>query len=218
VSTDIGFRISSWKTPLYVNPPRRPGRFHVAGSPPTQYICLHPLGPWAEYLRNSDLRRPEDIADLRLNVWALKLDLGDVLWLDFEAAERRTEEPGIRPEDLVGDDHMACRQFADRLRSDSATPKALVVPSAALPGTRNLVIFGPRVQIPYLWEPVDYGDIPACAVTKASQPPEGLLERVRFRRQSHAELDAWREGQRFDFPDLHEEPVSVSRSAPARIG
>lgn len=216
MSTAIGFRISSWKTPLYVNPPRRPGRFHAAGSPPTQYVCLHPLGPWAEYLRNGDLRNPEDIGDLRLNVWALKLDLSDALWLDFEAAERKTEEPEMRPEDLVSDDHTACRQFADRLRSDSAAQKAIVVPNAALPGTRNLVIFGPRVQIPYGWDPVDYGDIPACAVTKASQPPEGLLERVRFREQPHAELDAWREGRRFDFTDLQEELAAVPSSA--RIG
>jgi len=216
VRTEVGFRISTWDTPLRVNPHRGPGRYHRAGSPPTQYICLHPLGPWAEYLRNGDLRRPEDIADLRLNVWAFKLDLKDALELDFEAAERRAEEPGMRPEDLVSDDHTACRRLADRLRSDSAAPKALVVPNAALPGTRNLVIFGPRVQIPYLWEPVDYGDIPACVITKASQPPEGLLERVRFSRQPHAELEAWRVGRRFDFTDLQREPAPGPRSA--RIG
>lgn len=213
MSTDIGFRISTWDTPLYVNPPRRSGRFHKAGSPPTQYICLHPLGPWAEFLRNRDLHLPEDTADLRLNVWALKLNLDNALELGFEEAERETEDLKITPEDLVGDDHAACRQLADRLRGDSAAPKTIVVPNAALPGTRNVVIFGPRVQIPYEWEPIDYGDIPACAVTKASQPPEGLLEQVRFRGQPHAELDAWRTGRRFELADLQEEPVVVPHAA-----
>lgn len=189
----------------------------MAGSPPTQYICLHPLGPWAEYLRNNDLRHREDIVDLRLNVWALKLNLHDALQLDFEEAQRKAEELEIQPEDLVSDDHSVCRRLAERLRNDSALPKVLVVPSAALPGTRNLVIFGPRVQIPYEWEPIDYGDIPACAVTKASQPPEGLLEQVRFRGQPHAELDAWRAGRRFDFADLQEEPVVVPQSAHIRV-
>lgn len=202
MSAEVGFRISDWDTPLRVNPHRSPGRFHGAGSPPTQYICLHPLGPWAEYLRYHDLRRPEDTADLRLNVWALKLNLDDSLKLDFEETERRTEELEIRPDNLVSDDHSACRRLAEQLRNDSALPKAIVVPNAALPGTRNLVIFGPRVQIPYQWEPIDSGDIPACAVTKASQPPAGLLERVRFSGQPHAELAAWQSGRRFEFRDL----------------
>lgn len=216
MSTATGFRISSRETPLYDRRPTRPGRFHAAGSPPTQYICLHPLGPWAEYLRTNNLRPPEDIVDLRLNVWALKLDLDNALELGFEEAERETEDLKITPEDLVSDDHTACQQFADGLRSDSAAPKTIIVPNAALPGTRNVVIFGPRVQIPYEWEPVDYGDIPACAITKASQPPEGLLQRVRFSEQPHAELEAWRDGRRFDFADLQEESAAVPRSA--RIG
>jgi hypothetical protein len=76
------------------------------------------------------------------------------------------------------------------------------VPSAALPGARNLVIFGPREAIPYLWAPIDAGDIPACIITKASQSPDGLLERVRFSGESHAELDAWLSGRRYEFQDL----------------
>lgn len=198
---EVGFRISNWDRPLRVNRNRRSGRFNRAGSPPTQYICLHPLGPWAEYLRGNDLRRSEEVRDLRLNMWAMRLDLTDAVEMGFEEALR---EPGLGlgPEDLVSDDHTACQDFADRLRADSAAPKAIIVPNAAMPGTRNLVIFGPRVQIPYLWMPIDSGDIPACAITRASRPPRGLLDRVRFSGQSHAELDAWRNGQRFDFRDL----------------
>lgn len=201
MSAEVGFRISDWDTPLRVNPHRMPGRFHRAGSPPTQYICLHPLGPWAEYLRNHDLRRLEDIADLRLNLWALRVDLIDAVEFDFEAVERNPGL-GIEPDDLVSDDHTKCQELADRLRADAAAPKAILVPNAALPGARNLILFGPRVQIPYLWTPIDTGDIPTCALTKASQPPAGLVERVRFAGHPHAALDAWRGGRRFEFEDL----------------
>jgi len=129
------------------------------------------------------------------------VDLTDAIEIDFEAVERN---PGLElePDDLVSDDHTKCQELADRLRTDAAAPKAIVVPSAALPGTRNLILFGPRVQIPYDWTPIDAGDIPACALTKASQPPEGLLERVRFAGHPHASLTAWRSGQRFEFRDL----------------
>jgi hypothetical protein len=201
VSTEVGFRISDWDTPLRVNSHRMPGRFHRAGSPPTQYVCLHPLGPWAEYLRYYDLRQPEDSLDVRLNLWVLRVDLIDAVEIDFEAVERNPWLE-IEPDDLVSDDHTRCQELANRLRADAAAPKAIVVPNAALPGTRNLILFGPRVQIPYQWTPIDAGDIPVCALTKASQPPAGLLERVRFKGHPHAALDGWRSGRRFEFRDL----------------
>ena len=53
-----------------------------------------------------------------------------------------------------------------------------------------------------MWEPIDEGDVPACVLTKASQPPDGLLELVRFQGDAHAELAAWEEGRRFVFADL----------------
>lgn len=196
---EVGFRISDWDTPLRPNPHRMPGRFHRAGSPPTQYISLHPLGPWAEYLRYHGLQVAEDVADRRLKVWALRVNLDHAVEINFENCLRDFQ---IDPSQLVGDDHTHCQKLADRLRSDPAEPKEILVPSAALPGARNLVVFGPRVEIPYLWDPLDEGDIPVCAVTEASCAPEGLLERVRFRGQSHAELEAWGEGRRYAFADL----------------
>jgi RES domain-containing protein len=199
VAVGVGFRISDWDTPLRPNPHRSPGRYHRAGSPPTQYIALHPLGPWGEYLRYHDLRRPEDIAELRLNMWALRVDLGEAVEIGFENA---LADFGLQADDLVDDDYTACQALADRLRADSATPKAIVVPSAALPGAKNLVILGARVAIPYLWAPIDSGDIPACALTKASRPPTGLVDRVRFAGESHAELEAWKRGQRYELTDL----------------
>lgn len=195
----VGFRISDWDTPLRPNPHRSPGRYHRAGSPATQYIALHPLGPWAEYLRYHDLRLPEDSTELRLNMWALRLDLTEVAEIGFENALDNFE---IQPEDLVSDDHATCQALADRLRADSAMPKAIVVPSAALPGARNLVVLKARVAIPYLWTPIDCGDVPACILTQASQPPEGLVDRIRFAGEPHAELEAWEQGRRYELADL----------------
>jgi|SRR5680860_1254782 len=196
---EVGFRIANWDTPLRPNPHRSPGRYNRAGSPPTQYIALHPLTPWAEYLRSNDLRSPEQCAELQLNLWALRVDLAEAVEIGFESS---AADFGIEPDDLVGDRHAACQALADRLRADSSLPKALIVPSAALPGTRNLVLLGAKEAIPYQWTPIDGGDIPACAITKASRPPDGLLGKVRFAGDPHAELDAWRNGRRYELADL----------------
>lgn len=196
---EVGFRIANWDTPLRPNPHRSPGRYNRAGSPPTQYIALHPLTPWAEYLRAHDLRLPEQGADLQLNLWALRVDLTEAVEIGFENS---FADFGVEPKALVGDDHAPCQALADRLRADSSEPTALIVPSAALPGTRNLVILGAREAIPYQWTPIDSGDIPTCVLTKASQPPDGLLEKVRFVGEPHAELKVWRAGRRYEFTDL----------------
>jgi len=206
VASEVGFRISDWDSPLRPGAHRSAGRYHRPGSPPTQYISLHPLGPWAEYLRYHDLRRPEDIADRRLTVWALRVDLANALEVTFENSLEILEEfsAGVRPSSsyLVADDYIACQEFADRLRSDASAPKQIVVPSAALPGARNLVILGARESIPYEWKPIDAGDIPACAITHASEPPDAVLERVRFVGEPHAELQAWEQGWRYEGLDL----------------
>jgi RES domain-containing protein len=200
VSVEVGYRVSSWDAPLRVNPNRTAGRFNRAGSPPTQYISLHPLTPWAEYLRFHNLRAVEDKADLRLRVWGMRLDLTDAVEIDYADALSYDLEPS----DLISDDHGACRSLADNLRGDSAAPKTIIVPSAALPGTRNVVIFGERVSIPYLWDPIDQGDLPTCVVAERSCPPEGIAPKVRFAGDSHAEFEAWAAGHRYTFRDLSE--------------
>src|SRR5712691_8607339 len=37
---------------------RGAGQYNKEGVGPTQYMCLHPLGPWAELLRGEDRRQP----------------------------------------------------------------------------------------------------------------------------------------------------------------
>jgi hypothetical protein len=70
----------------------------------------------------------------------------------------------------------------------------LIVPSAALPGTKNVVIFGERVRIPYGGNPIDEGDIPTSVLAERSQPPDGIAALVRYSGDDHAGLTEWRLG------------------------
>jgi RES domain-containing protein len=193
-----GFRLAAWDTPLRVNPNRSAGRFNRENSPATQYIGLHPLTPWAEYLRTNQITSREAVNDHRIRIWAIRVVASEVTTIDFENAPNF----GLDPHDLISDDWTACQDFADRLREDAAAPKVLQVPSAALAGTRNVVILGERVDMPYLWTPIDDGDLPTCVVVEEGRPPEKLLDLVRYEGQGHAEFEAWSAGRRYEFADL----------------
>jgi RES domain len=200
------FRLASWRRPLRTEPSRVAGRFHrMTEESATQYLCLHPLGPWAEFLRASDLRTAEQLAFVRHRTWALRLDHAGLARIGFSEAA----EYGLRPGDLVSDDHRACHRLADRLRADG-TPGA-IVPSAALPGTHNVVLFGERAAAPYLVEPLSAVDVPASLTADGGRPPLGLLDRVRRRGASDPALEAWRTGEDFRFaePSWAEWPVGA---------
>jgi RES domain-containing protein len=200
LAAEVLYRISNWDTPLRVNPNRTAGRYNESGSASTQYLSLHPLTPWAEYLRTNELRDPDDLKDHRLRVWAVRADISAATRIDFTNAE----DFEIEAEDLISEDHRACRRLAERLREDSRGPRMIVVPSAALPGTENVVIFGERVPIPYLWTPLDEGDLPACVIAERSQPPAEIDALVRYRGEPHAAFEEWRAGRRYRFPDLRD--------------
>jgi RES domain-containing protein len=196
----VAYRIAAWDTPLWVLPNRRAARYNDAGSGSTQYLSLHPLTPWAEMLRAEELRAEDEIAELRPPLWAIRVALaGDPLELTFDNAG----DYGLQPADLVARDPGPCRGFARLLREDPAAPRSLIVPSAALPGTRNLVILEPRVAIPYAWEPVDAGDLPASLTAEGGVCPRGLADLVHYRgsRRRHAALAAWRRGEELRFEE-----------------
>ena len=200
------YRLASWRRPLRTEPSRVSGRFHrMTEDVPTQYLCLHPLGPWAEFLRASGLRTAEQLSLVRHRTWVLRVDLAGLPRIGF--AEAATH--GLRPGDLVSDDLRACHRLADRLRSDGA-PGA-IVPSAALPGTENVVLFGERAAAPYLVDPLSEVDVPASLTADGGRPPIGLVERVRRRGAPHAALEAWRAGEpyRFAEPSWAEWPVGA---------
>lgn len=196
--TEIAYRISDWDTPLRVNQNRTAGRYNSAESPATQYFGLHPLTPWAEYLRGNKLRDTDRLAERRLRIWVLEIDLSKAITIEFDSARQYD----LEPEDLVADDHGPCRRLADRIRLDPSFPRTIIVPSAALPGTRNVVVFGERVRIPYGWKPIEDVDVPACVIAERSQPPDGIASLVRYEGEEHAELSAWRRGEPFRPPKL----------------
>lgn len=192
----VAYRLASYATPLRALPSRVPARFHRGDEvTPTQYLCLHPLGPFAELMRGHDLRNAGQVAQVRARTWALVVELDGLLRIGFDVAE----EHGIRPGGLVGDNHRPCQALADRLRL--AGVPGIVTPSAALPGTENVVLFGPRVGSPYLLPPLGAVDVPASVTAETGRPLVGLLERVRYRRRPHPALQAWRRGRAFELDE-----------------
>jgi hypothetical protein len=189
----ICYRFAAYSTPLRTVPASQAGRFNrITDAQPTQYVSLHPLGPLAELMRNADLRSAEQVRAVRMRTWALDIPLDDLPEITFDTADLYD----IEPRELVADDQEACRELAQRLRVES--PGA-IVPSAALPGTRNVVLFGPRVAAPYLTEPVSTLDIPASITADAGRPLVSLLSLVRFLGDAHPALEAWKESTSFPF-------------------
>jgi RES domain-containing protein len=186
------------------------GRYNHAFAGPTQYLSLHPLTPWAELLRNEDRTTRERALLLRYPLWVIRVVLAaPPQVLDFETAPLF----GLKPEDLVADDQTMCRELADRLRTSSSPdrpPPALLVPSAALPGTVNLVVLAPRVLTSWTAEPVDELDWPGSLAARDGCCPEGLWEYVHALGSgaAHAGLAAWREGREHRF----REPLVTAES------
>ncbi|MGZ6656986.1 MAG: RES family NAD+ phosphorylase [Solirubrobacteraceae bacterium] len=191
----VCYRFAAYATPLRTVPAWQPARFSRGDEDePTQYLALHPLGPLAELMRNAELRSTEQVRVISTRTWALEVPIDDLPEITFANAERF----GITAEQLVGDDYRPCQELAVRLRADV---EGLIVPSAALPGTRHAVLFGPRVAAPYLTRPVSSLDIPASITADGARPPASLREVVRFPGDTHAALDAWRNGIDFRFAE-----------------
>jgi hypothetical protein len=191
----ICYRFASYSTPLRTVPAWQPARYSRGDEDePTQYLSLHPLGPLAELMRNADLRTDEQVAMVSTRTWALEVALGDLPVITFDSAEQF----GITAEGLIADDHSACQALAERLRG--RMPGA-IAPSAALPGTQNVILFGARVAAPYLTRPVSAIDIPASITADHGRPPVSLRSLVRFRGDIHPGLAAWQRGVGFPFAE-----------------
>lgn len=180
----VAYRLSSWESPLRTEPSRIDGRYHRASElEPTQYLCLHPLGPWAELMRAKDLRMREQVLAVRERTWAVVVDVEGFVRVSFVS----TAEHGVRPGDLVATDYRPCQRLADRMRALGRP--GLVVPSAALPGTENLVVLGSRVASPYSLEmPVSRLDAPASLTAEDGRPLLSLLDRVVYRGDRHPQI------------------------------
>lgn len=169
----ICFRQSSYRTPLRTlfQAQQRPGRYHRGGeAEPTQYLCAHPLGPHAEALRFFDARDASAARALDLRTWAVHVPEEGLVDVPFE-------------DELVADDYTVCQALADELRA--AGRVGAVVPSAALPGTRNVVLFGGRVTAPYEQIELRGPELRASITGEHGSALASLVTMVRFRGMPH---------------------------------
>jgi hypothetical protein len=203
----VTFRLAAYETPLWATPNFSAGRYNQARDGYTQYLSFHPMTPWAELLRNEDRRDADRALMLRVPLWAVRVDLEpETVELTFDNAG----DFGLAAEDLVADDQTACRALAQGFRDDPTGPRALVVPSAALPGTRNLVLLDPSVAIGYEMRPVAPEDLPVAMAAQDGRCPDNLWTLVHYRGSPtpHAALDAWNNGDEFAFVEPDVTPVA----------
>jgi hypothetical protein len=188
------FRHAAYDTPWWAFPSSREGRFHRAGEDTVQYLCLHPLGPAAEMLRHN-VGPDGDPDDVILNLWAAVVDIDDVTRIDFADCERY----GLTADDLVSDDYTASQTLADAVRASGLT--AMVVPSAALPGTHNLIAFGVRLLHPFLWEPLMPEEIPTGHLTDGARAAAEVVSYVRWIGTPHPAAEKWKATGAYDHFD-----------------
>ncbi len=204
----IAFRLANYETPLWSVENFSSGRYNAADSGFTQYLSLHPMTPWAELLRNEDRRTRDRAILMRYPLWAIRVLLeDDPLHLTFDSVR----DFGLDPDDLVSDDFGPCRALAEAFRAGG--PSAFTAPSAALPGTTNLIVLEPRVLVAWNQEPLDDIDWPGTMASQDGRCPEGLWDLVHYRASGtqHAGFAAWQQGESYAFA---EPPVAVSSSAP----
>jgi len=172
--TEVAYRATSYDVPLWVNPNRRNGRWNIAGGEPTQYMALDAEAPFAEILRHEDLQTEEAASHYSATIWQLRID-SDLI-VDYQTFEL-ADSAGFDAEALVHDDHERCQAEAQWLISQGA--RGVLSPSAALPGSINLALFGPRVAVPWGTTIELASSIPTQKLT-TGHPPPGLTERVRY--------------------------------------
>lgn len=186
----IAHRYSSYDTPFWVGENSQPGRWHVRGDGPAQYLSFSTDGAWAELIRSEELTTEGEVAMVSVQMWAIGVN--DAMVVDYSTFERAAEA-GVNPAALVSEDYEECQREGARLRRRGYS--GVLAPSAALPGEINLTLFGPRVASTWNRPPLLASSLPATVITKGAPPP-GLLARVRQLGAHHAGLEAYRSSQR----------------------
>jgi RES domain len=179
----IAYRHAAYDTPWRVAPSPAGGRFHRPGDRIVQYLCLHPLGPAAEMLRHI-VGPDRDPDHLVLNLWVARLDV-DATVVSFA----NCHDWDITPDQLVGQDSEPTRELAERVSQDGH--EGMIVPSAALPGTQNLVLFGPRLLQSYLMAPLSSGEVSTGHLTDGARSVAEVVPLVRWLGEPHPALEMW---------------------------
>ena len=136
-----------------------------------------------------------DPDDLLLNFWSAVIDIDEPSRVDFDDCAAY----GLTPDELVGDDYAPTQALADTVRSSGAN--AMIVPSAALPGTHNLVLFGARLLNPFLSIPLTPEEIPTGHLTDGARPAAEVAAHVRWIGTPHRAAEQWKTAGRYDLFD-----------------
>lgn len=170
----VAYRTTSYDVPLWVSPNRHSGRWNIAGETPTQYLALDAEAPFAEVLRNEDLRTEEAASHYSSTIWQMQIE--EAMIVDYSSFAL-AEQAGFDPAALVDDDFERCQAEARRLSDEGA--RGVLSPSAALPGSINLTLFGPRVGVRWGTTAKLASAIPVQTVA-TGHPPRGPTGRVRY--------------------------------------
>lgn len=192
----IGYRLADYDTPVSPTPSSRAGRYHRAGDPPAHYWSAHPHTPWAESFRWSGIREPELVGSSRRRLWAARI-FTDPIAITFENAS----DHGATPQALVADDYTACQALADALRSQGVP--AFRVPSAALPGTDNVVLLDDKIAVDYTDAPVDALDLPTAVAADHAVAQAEILPLVRHVGDDHVGLRTHQGGDEYRYDQPH---------------
>ena len=170
-------------------PDQESGRWHRRGEGFAQYFSLTAMGSWAEYARHANIRTPELAREQRRNLWLAfvrETKIADLSGFNQFAA------CGLDPAMAVDADREPCRLLADELCE--AGFRGLLAPSAALPDTVNLTVFGERYERTQV-DPVDNWSSPdpdvwiACELLAESAPvPARISARTVFPGDLHPGL------------------------------
>jgi hypothetical protein len=114
-----------------------------------------------------------------------------VHWIADYGSFEKAEVAGFAPAALIDDDFSRCQQEGRRLRD--AGFQGVLAPSAALPGSLNLTLFGPRIASTLHLRPLLASSIPAAKIAVGA-PPEGVVDRVRHRGERHSLYEEFRTG------------------------
>lgn len=176
-------------------PVQSSGRWHRRGEGYAQYVALSPAGAWAELVRYFALRTPEAVVEQRRSLWQAYVVLDDVADLstfdDWTAC-------GLDPEVAVADDHAECQKLAAWLQGEGY--RGVLAPSAALPGSVNLTVFGGRYEQLAADDPSAVrGRDPdrwlrVALAAEGAHPPKELVTRTRYRGQPHGGYEDWAAG------------------------
>lgn len=182
----MAWRYANYDTPFWSRANTRDGRWHRAGKVAAQYLSLEPNGAWAELIRAEDLHTDQEVDYVRMPLWVISLTQG--MLVDYSTFDL-ADDAGFPPDALIDDDWNRCQEEGERLRREGFA--GVIAPSAALPGSTNVTIFGPRISASWGSSSSFSSAIPATVAAVGAPPPK-LRERVRMFGQAHEDYDEYR--------------------------